>query len=187
MLACASWLQAIHTFFWQNALQTACHVSNILLVNLEGKFRLEKFSGVHLSLSPKHWHTLWCPVDALHSSLAPEKSILKWDSGARLGIYLGLSSRHACSVALIQNLVSPWFHITFDVFFKTTHFSHAETLLPSAWQTLLDSSKKISPSKNHDYVRKQTIAEVKRRKWIMIQIFIKDNKFWKKMELGNIH
>ena len=42
-----------------------------------------------------------CPVYALHSSLALGQSIPKWDSGAILGIYLGLSQKHACPVALV--------------------------------------------------------------------------------------
>ena len=47
----------------------------------------------------------------------------KWKQRARLGIYLGPSPSHACTVALILNPrtghVSPQFHVKFDDFFET--------------------------------------------------------------------
>ena len=134
----ARWPQAIHTLLWPYAWRTACHMSNIFHINLEGKSRLKKIFGVNVSPSLKYQHTFWCPVYSLDSSLAAGKSIPKWDSCARLGVYLGPSLRHACSEVLVlhQNpgFVSLQFHVTFDDFFETTCFNHAETLLPSAWQ-----------------------------------------------------
>ena len=86
MHAHARWAQAIHTLLGPYALRAACHMSNILLGDLERKFRLKKFSGFNVSPSLKYQHIFGCLVYALHSSLAVGKSIPKWDSHARLGI-----------------------------------------------------------------------------------------------------
>ena len=57
-----------------------------------------------------------CPIYALDNHLQGGQKINKWYKRARLGIYLGLSPKHARSVALVLNLqtgmVSPQFHVT---------------------------------------------------------------------------
>ena len=72
--ALARWPQAIYALLWPYALRNACHGINILLVNLEGKSRLERFSGINVSPSLKYQNSFGCPVYALHSSLAAGKS-----------------------------------------------------------------------------------------------------------------
>ena len=74
--ACARWPQSIY-MLWPYALRTACYVSNICLVDLEGESKLEKFSFVNVSPSLKRWDTFECLVFSLHSSMTAGKSIPK--------------------------------------------------------------------------------------------------------------
>ena len=94
------------------------------------------------------------------------KSILKWDAGARLGVYLGPLPRHAHSVALVLNvttsLLSPQFHVDFDNFFKATRFNRAEALLPSAWQHLacFDFEAGFTRSRQQKIAKQQLVPDV---------------------------
>ena len=71
----------------------------------------------------KHFHNFGCPTYILDNSLASGKSIPKWKSRSRLGVYLGPSPNHAKTVSLVLNPrtghVSPQFHIKHDDFFET--------------------------------------------------------------------
>jgi hypothetical protein len=64
-----------------------------------------------------------CPVYALNRKLASGKSIPKWDTRARVGLYLVPSPRHAINMSLVPSLdtglVSPQFHVQHDDFFET--------------------------------------------------------------------
>jgi hypothetical protein len=55
----------------------------------------ERFSGVEVAPNIKANHNCGCPVYALNSKLESEKSIPKWDSRAKLGLYMVPSPRHA--------------------------------------------------------------------------------------------
>ena len=97
--------------------------SNHLPDRLDGSSKLERFSRVNVSSNLKSIHTWGCPAYVLHDSLQNRNKINKWDSRARVGIYIGNSPRHARTVSLILNLntghVSPQFHVQHDDFFET--------------------------------------------------------------------
>jgi hypothetical protein len=95
---------------------------NYLPDRRDGTSPSERFSSVEVAPNLKSSHTFGCPVYALNSKLASGKTIPKCNSRARVGLYLGPSSRHARNVSLVLSLdtglVSPQFHLQHDVFLK---------------------------------------------------------------------
>jgi hypothetical protein len=89
----------------------------------DGTCPSERFSGVEFAPNLKSNHTFGCPVYDLNSKLASGKNIPKWDSWARVGLYIGPSPRHAINVYLVLSLdtglLSPQFHVQHDDFFET--------------------------------------------------------------------
>jgi hypothetical protein len=92
-----------------------------LLDSKDGTRPSERFSGVEVAPNLKSNHTFGCPVYALNNKLASEKTIPKWDSRARVGLYIGPAPRCARNVSLVLSLdtglVSPQFHVQHDDFF----------------------------------------------------------------------
>ena len=120
------WPEYITTMLWPFALMTAGDHDNNLHVDGNGKSLDMKFSSDEgLPTKLKHFHTFGCPVYILDARLqySGGGGPLKWDSRARLGIYLGHSPSHAGSVALVLNprtsLVSPQYHVVIDDDFLT--------------------------------------------------------------------
>ena len=105
------------------------------------KFRfspLQVFSRSDIDLNPKHWIPFGSPVYALSPKLQGSTRIMnKWESRARLGIYLGRSPMHARSVALVLSistgLVSPQYHVVFDPSFKTVHPEQSNQVPECKW------------------------------------------------------
>ena len=115
------WPAAINTHLWPYALKFTNDVRN-QVPQATGRTPLIQFSGSNVQ--PKlQFHTFGCPVYTLDSKLASGKTIPKWDSRGRLGIYIGQSPAHSRTVALVLNpvtgLVSPQFHVRFDDTFAT--------------------------------------------------------------------
>ena len=85
--------------------------------------QLEKLSGVQVAPKLRHFHAFGCPMYVLDNALQSGQGAPKWKNRSRLGVYLGPSPNHACSVALVLNPrtghVSPHFHVKFDDFFET--------------------------------------------------------------------
>ena len=115
---------------------------NVLKFDANGKIPLEKFSGVQGDVGIKHFHTWGCPVYLLDSILQGGHGKLPmWDPRARAEIYLGRSTVHANSVALVLNPktvhVSPQFCCDFDDRFITV--SHMRNVtVPSNWADLVE-------------------------------------------------
>ena len=121
LYAKSMWPAAINTHLWPYALKMVNDIRN-MVPQASGRTPLILFSGSNVQ--PKiQSHTFGCPVYALDSNLASGKTIPKWDSRSRLGIYLGMSPAHSRTVALVMNplngLVSPQFHVRFDDTFET--------------------------------------------------------------------
>jgi hypothetical protein len=117
------WPSAISTNLWPYALRLANDVHQATPQKGTGISPLERFTGAEVKPNVGDYHHFGAPVYCLDSDLASGKSIEKWMPRARLGIYLGLSPRHARSVALVLNpttgFVSPQFHVKFDDLFET--------------------------------------------------------------------
>ena len=102
---------------------------------------IELFSGVAVHPKLKHYHSFGCPTYVLDKALQAQKSLPKWQSQARLGVYLGPSPNHSCSVSLVLNPrtghVFPQFHVKHDEFFETVDGWHHNYDAPVAtWKEL---------------------------------------------------
>ena len=135
--ATARWPRAINTHLWPYALRTANDVIISTPKRLDGKSALGLFSGSDVIPKLRLLRPFGCPVYVLHTALAGDNHLRKWDQRARIGIYLGISPIHARSVALVLNtrtgLVSPQFHVKFDDMFETV--AQSKETHPILWQT----------------------------------------------------
>jgi hypothetical protein len=88
----------------------------------DGTCPSERLSDIEIAPNIKSNHTFVSPVYALNSKLASGKTIPKWDSRARVGLYIEPSPRHTRNITLVLSLdtglVSPQFHVQHDVFLK---------------------------------------------------------------------
>ena len=71
----------------------------------------------------KRAHVFGCPVYVLHPKLQDGQSIPKWNAKARQGVFVGYSTEHSSTVALVYNPstqhISPQYHVIFDDAFAT--------------------------------------------------------------------
>ena len=132
------WPKAINVHLWPYALRLAAHIRNHVPRESKGGAPIEIFSKAQVQnkIFHKHQHTFGCPVYVLDAPLQSGLSAKpKWSERSRIGAYLGHSSNHSQSVALVLNLktghVSPQFHVVFDDDFQTVDQDHnAESI----WQ-----------------------------------------------------
>ena len=120
------WPQMVDSIFWPFAFKAMAECINNLQVDLEGNTPESKLHGVESETIPvKTYHTLFCPIYILDSRLhnAGSAGPPKRESHSRIGVYLGHSTFHAGSVALVFNpstgRVSPQYHVVFDDEFST--------------------------------------------------------------------
>ena len=130
-------------------MQAVVERHNRLALDGAGRSPLEKFTGIPDDVDPTSFHTFGCPVYILDT---PNQSGLgctpKWEPKYHTGIYLGRSSCHASSIALVLNLssglVSPQFHVVYDNTFSTVPYLTSSTPPPN-WPTLIESSSHNQP------------------------------------------
>ena len=119
----SKWPDVISSNLWPYALREANEALNATPSKVTGKIASQVFAGSDSPTVLRHFHPFGCPTYVLNDELASGKSIPKWHTRARLGVYLGRSPNHAQSVALVLNLatglVSPQFHLKFDDLFET--------------------------------------------------------------------
>ena len=118
------WPAANDLELWPFAFSHAVFIWN----NLPGQDGLapeEKWTGSrfpNFSLL-RRLHPWGCPSYVLDPTLQDGKKLPKWQPRSRQGKYLGFSSEHASSVALVLNpqtkRISPQFHLLFDDYFTT--------------------------------------------------------------------
>ena len=81
-------------------------------------------------------HPFGCPAYMLENALQQGNKIGKWENRSGIRMFLGPSPTHARSVHLILSsktgLVSPQFHVEFDVFYGSTRWD--KFMLKSEWQ-----------------------------------------------------
>ena len=136
------WPTAINAHLWPFALRHAILSLNrtpSLKPEHEGKSYHQLFSGSPVQENKKHWVPFGCPVYVLDNKLQAQQQINKWQSRARVGIYLGVSQQHSRNIALVLNmqtgLASPQFHVKFDRKFETMRSSFDPMMPVSKWQT----------------------------------------------------
>ena len=99
-----------------------------------------------------------CPVYILDERLQSVggEGPPKWDPRACLGIYLGHSPSHAGSVALVMNpktcLVSPQFHLVFNINLETVPHLRAGTI-PENWAELVTNSREKGTEGLYDIIK----------------------------------
>lgn len=147
------WPQMIDTMFWPFAMKAAAERHNYLSIDSSNASPASKLYGVELDKLPvKTYHTLFCPIYVLdaRAQSAGGPGPPKWEPRSRIGVYLGHSSFHAGSVALVFNprtgRVSPQYHVVFDDTFSTVPYMDAGTVPPN-WPDLVKYSTELPPAR----------------------------------------
>ena len=136
------WRDAIETSLWPYALRVANEVHNSTpdITRTDGKSPISMFTSSDIMPNLDHFKPFGCPVYVLDNAMQSGKKISKWEIRSRMGVYLGMSSQHARSVALVLNLetghVSPQFHVKFDSKFETIARKGGTAVPKSKWQKL---------------------------------------------------
>ena len=160
MHAESKWPDVISANLWPYALREANESLNATPSKVTGKIANQLFDGSETPTVLRHFHPFGCPTYILNDSLAAGKSIPKWHKRARLGVYLGRSTSHAQSVALVMNLstglVSPQFHLKFDDLFETVkdHDSY-----PNNWKAATHFRKSAKAGQKKKTSQPEQIAE----------------------------
>ena len=120
------WPDAVSATLWPYALLHAVRIRNHMSTMSKGETPMSIFSGSEVkgNVFWKHQHTFGCPAFVLD---APLQGSLggkpKWSERSRIGVFLGHSSQHSSTVAMILNPktghVSCQFHVVFDDRFET--------------------------------------------------------------------
>ena len=111
------WPTAVEAYLWPYALRPANKVHNVTPDILRSDFKspLQLFTNTTVTADLGHFRPFGCPVYVLDNSMQQGTKIGKWEARSRMGLYLGMSTVHARSVALILNLttchVCPQFHL----------------------------------------------------------------------------
>jgi hypothetical protein len=107
------WPDAINTSLWPYALRKATKLYNNSTPLDETRTIAEILSVTKVAPTLGHEHPFGCPVYVRASTSGSGKTP-KWDSRARLGIYLGSSEQHSSNISLVLSLatglVLPQFH-----------------------------------------------------------------------------
>jgi Reverse transcriptase (RNA-dependent DNA polymerase)/GAG-pre-integrase domain len=132
------WPSAITANLWPYALRKANESLNKSVHPKHGCTPLERFTRTRVLPNITEDHPFGCPAYALDSNLQNQKKISKWESRARMAVYLGPSPHHAQSVGLLLSLrtglVSPQFHVRYDDSFETVRDKKSSMLPVSDWQ-----------------------------------------------------
>jgi hypothetical protein len=142
------WPIAITTNLWPYALRNTVDSKNATCRIGKTLSPIEVFTSSRVRPQLDHLHYICSPCYVLQNELQVGKKIGIWLLRARLGIYLGMSPRHAQTVALILNprtgLTSPQFHVKFDELFEIVKGPS----VPEHGQWLTKCTFKIAPKAN---------------------------------------
>ena len=110
---------------WPFAVAKAINIENNLVTDVDRHAVLQKLTATDAPFHLQDQHTWGCPVHVLESKVQTSaKGLPKWESRARIGVYLGRSPAHAGNVALVLNPstghVSQQYHVIFDNAFALT-------------------------------------------------------------------
>jgi GAG-pre-integrase domain len=160
------WPDAVETSLWPYAIRKCAYDLNHIKKQVADKSPLEIFASTNIKFNIKNFHTFGCPMYVLtntkmrdednQDSLAINNKIdktktgpktSKWESKARLAVYLGPSPNHATSVGLALSLqtglVSPVFHAKYDDTFQTVMNAYGKYVTKSLWQVKCGLQKGI--------------------------------------------
>ena len=122
--AAQRWPAAHSVSLWPYAIRMAADAMNSTPRNDKSRVSpIERFANIKIRPQLRNFHAFGCPVYVLQAPLQTGQPVSKWLPRARLGIYIGMSPKHAKSVSLVLNprtgLVSPQFHVKHDDSFET--------------------------------------------------------------------
>ena len=127
---------------------------NSLQVDILGRTPESILHGVEVQDIPvKSYHTVFCPTYVLDARLQSDGGLglPKWKPRSIIGVYLGHSTLHAGSVALVCNpttvRVSPQYHIVFNDDFSTMPSMTSGTLPPNL-EYLVKYSSEMATTKD---------------------------------------
>jgi hypothetical protein len=140
------WPDAIDQSLWPYALRHVNNVHNNTPLRGRKYSPLELFANVLIAPQLRHFHHFGAPAYVLNNDLQQGQKGKKWEQRARIGIYLGQSMQHACTVMLVLSLssgnVSPQFHCQVDDSFAPVVDKNASLVPISEWQR----KAKLKPS-----------------------------------------
>ena len=141
------WPERCNVNLWTLAINYAVWIFNRLpKESLGGLSPDEMWSGVrsdHADL--RRAHVFGCPVYVLDPRLQNGDQIPKWDSRARVGMFVGFSTDHSSLVPLVLNTrtgnISPQYHVIFDDKFETVSSPNDYSRIDNIFKSLFKSSK----------------------------------------------
>jgi hypothetical protein len=112
------WPDAINIFLRPYAVRYLAWNMNYLKKWNQNKSPIQIFANTSMDINVKNFHTFGCPMYVLLKNHQVAIKGAKWDSKARMAIYLGHSYNHASNVGLALSLqtgmVLPAFHAKYD-------------------------------------------------------------------------
>ena len=136
----------IDKIFWPFAIKAVAESHNSLYIDHKGQTPSSTLNGVDLEdIQVQYFHNLFCPIYALYARLQSARGtgLPKWELHSLIGVYLGHSTFHARSVALVWNpntgRMSTQYHVVFDDDFSTAPFMEAGIILTN-WEDLVKYS-----------------------------------------------
>ena len=140
--------------FWPFLMKAVAERLNSLQVDILGRTPESILHGVELQDIPVIcYHTLLCPTYVLDTRLHSSGGAgpPTWEPRSRIGVYIGNSTFHAGSVALVWNpttgRVSPQFNVVFDDDWSTMPYMKAGMLSPN-WEDIVKYSWEMATTKD---------------------------------------
>ena len=99
----ARWPSAVNAHLWPYAIRMANEIHNSTPMSKakDGESPAELFHGTKVRPNLNHFYPFGCPVFVLNERMQAGQKIPKWELRARIGLYLGMSTQHARTVALV--------------------------------------------------------------------------------------
>ena len=153
--AALHWPKAAHVRYWPMAIDYAIWVYNRLPSLSSGVTPNEVWSQTRCGHEDfGRTHVFGCPVYVLEPKLQDGKKIPKWAPRARLGMFLGYSSRHSSLAPLILNIrtgkISPQYHVIFDDKFETVSSLESIDQVNARWKDLFKLNREFYLDEEYD-------------------------------------
>ena len=134
------WPEQTSLDMWPFAVDYATFIWNKLPRGPSNLSPEEIFYGVKSDHNDIRSARVWgCPTYVLHLTLQDGKKLPRWEPRSKIGQFVGRSSLHSSTVALIKNTetgkISPQFHTVFDDHFTTLSVNKIPELdsIPKEW------------------------------------------------------
>jgi hypothetical protein len=161
------WPDAITTHLWPYALRKANATINLAVPPNKQNTPIEYFSNTKEYQNLRHEHPFGCPAYVLDRKMQGGMKGPKWESRARIGVYLGNSEHYSSNVRLVQSmssgLVSPQFHVRHDDQFITIASRMGNNIPKSEWQAKCSSRETANNQPVHRVGRSSVVRTTQQR------------------------